>query len=99
MQDELAAEFPNLDITLYAVNEAGYEAGNATMLVDRDLGLLQDTVGIDVWGSWQVTWRDFVILGGQNEVVSVYNLTTYNLGTEANYDEVKAALVTAAEAL
>ena len=96
MQNELETEHPDLDITLFGVNEVGHDSANATMMEGRDIGLLQDTVGVDAWGSWQVTWRDVVILDENNEVVSVYNLTTYNLADTVNYDELKARLVAAA---
>ncbi|TNE87649.1 MAG: hypothetical protein EP330_17770 [Deltaproteobacteria bacterium] len=99
MQGELDAEYPNLDITLFGVNEVGQESANELAYTDVDIGLLQDTVGVDAWGSWQVTWRDIVILDGANEVVSVHNLTTFNLADTANYDQLKSELVTAAQGL
>ena len=43
-----------------------------------------------------MTYRDVIILDAQNEIVSIYNLTTQNLGEQANYDALKDLLVQAA---
>lgn len=48
----------------------------------------------DVWKeSWQATWRDLVVLNGENEKAFVVNLTTFDLGNSANYQELGRALV------
>jgi len=50
-----------------------------------DLPLLQDTVKDDVWTSWEVTYRDVVILDEDNHQVDVFNLTANDLNDPANY--------------
>ena len=62
----------------------------------RVLPWLQDDLAHDVWGLWAVTYRDCVILDPANEVFAIYNLTTHDLGTAANRDELKALLIAAA---
>ena len=75
------------------MNEVGHEAGNALVAEGRELPWLQDAdlnanSLSDVWTeSWDITFRDVVILDGQNKVVSVYNLTSHDLGNPDNFAE------------
>jgi hypothetical protein len=78
------------------VNDAGHESGNDAMTAGRDLPLLQDTRNSNVWRSWDVTFRDVVILGPDNEVFAVYNVTSNSLAIPANRDELKRLLRAAA---
>ena len=41
-------------------------------------------------------WRDLYILSADNELLAVYNLTTYNLSQPENYNEIKSLLIEAA---
>jgi formylmethanofuran dehydrogenase subunit A len=43
-----------------------------------------------------VTFRDVVILDGDNKVIAVYNLTSNSLGTSANYAALKQLFLDAA---
>ena len=97
MQNELAIEEPGLAIQLLAINEDGFDSGLDTMSGEGDLPLLQDTDEASVWDDWDVTFRDVVILNSDNEQVGVFNLTTHNLSDAANYEELKALLIAAAE--
>ncbi|MBI2479860.1 MAG: hypothetical protein HYV60_14870 [Planctomycetia bacterium] len=45
---------------------------------------------------WDVTYRDVVILNGQNESVDVYNLTANDLRVAANYATMRDKLIDAA---
>ena len=96
MQAELTAEYPTLDITLYGINMPGYESGNESMVDGHTIGLLQDTTIADVTGAWGAIWRDVYVLDQNNEVVEVYNLTTYSLVDQTNYAYLKDLLVTTA---
>ena len=78
-------------------NGAGQEAGNATITTGRSLPWLQDTDESGVYGDWQVTYRDVIILDAENRPVAVYNLTTHNLAEPANYDSLKALLLQVAQ--
>ena len=60
MQGEIDAAGPPTPVRILGVNPAGYASGNAAMCQGRVLPWLQDTAQQDVWGSWQVTWRDVV---------------------------------------
>lgn len=79
------------------VNLKGLEDSNALAVENRTLPWLQDTEADDVWGSWNVTWRDVMILDPQNIHVQTYNLTAHNLARPENYAELKALLKSVAE--
>lgn len=46
-----------------------------------------------VWDSWQITYRDVVILDGNNVPVAVFNLTSNDLQNSANYQALKDLLL------
>lgn len=94
MQDELTAA--GLDVTLFGINQVGLEAGNPTITAGRDIGWLQDTAEQMVWESWGITFRDVVILDGENRVVAIYNVTQHNLQDPANYSELYGLFAQAA---
>ncbi len=96
MQKELDALQTQVPIRLLGVNEAGHESGNATITTGRVLPWLQDTPSDAVWSSWQVTFRDVVVLDGTGHRVAVYNLTTNDLSQPANYQALKSLLVSVA---
>jgi len=62
----------------------------------RDLPWLQDTARDDVWGSWDVAYRDLVILDADNRKVAVFNLTEHNLDDPAEVDALRQLLLDAA---
>ncbi len=99
MQGELAADHPELPIQLLAVNQIGYESGLDEMSALGDLPLLQDTESEGVWDSWDVTFRDVVVLDGEGRVHGVVNLTTHPLSEDANYAMLKALIIEASETL
>ncbi len=91
MQNDLDANYPELDIQILGVNGAGLGGGNASITSGRDIPWLQDVDAdhdgrSDVWTSWGVTYRDVVILDTDNVVVGTFNLTTYGLQISENYD-------------
>ena len=69
------------------------------MTSGRDLPWLQDTTDEAVWDTWDPSYRDVIILDGNNEIYAVYNLTSYSLSDEDNFEELKALLIAAAEEL
>jgi hypothetical protein len=93
MQGELNATSTNLPIRILGLNAAGQESGNNAITAGRTLPWLQDTQSQDVWTRWKVTWRDVIVLDGDNTVAGIYNLTEHNLATAANYDSLKALLM------
>lgn len=97
LQTELDGEAHPLEIDILGVNGIGLEGSNPAITAGRTLPWLQDVLGEDVWQSWAVTYRDVVILDAENRKVGVYNLTVHDLGTPANYAELKALLIDASE--
>lgn len=102
MQDELEADYPDLDIQLIGINEFGQETGNPSMTEGRDLPWLQDVDAnedglSDVWhDSWDVVFRDVVILNGNNERVGTYNLTVNDLADAEDFETLRQMFVDAA---
>jgi hypothetical protein len=94
MQDELTQA--GFDVTILGVNAIGLEAGNPSVTAGRDLAWLQDVPEESVWESWDVTYRDVIILDADNVVVGIYNVTQHNLSDPANYAELRAAFEAAA---
>lgn len=86
MQAEILADNPSSKIRILAINDAGYEAGNALAVEGRTIPLLQDTPEAAVWTSWGIEYRDVVILDGENKALGVFNLTDHNLSIGAEYD-------------
>jgi len=80
---------------LIGVNAEGYESSNEDVCDGRDLPWLQDTTDEDVWDTWDVTYRDVIILDGNNELYDVFNLTTYGLSDSDNYEALMDLLITA----
>ena len=79
------------------MNAAGLEAWTGYAVEGTALPYLQDTAEAGVWASWNVTYRDVVILDGNNEAVAVFNLTEHNLGFPAEYDALRDLLLATAE--
>lgn len=99
MQDELAAAYPGLAIQVLGINERGQESANALAVEGRDLPWLQDVDQngnnlSDVWNeTWQIEYRDVVVLDGANEPIFVFNLTTHDLGNTAHYQTLRDELL------
>ncbi len=98
MQQELDALPTQVDIQILGVNETGQESGNASITAGRSLPWLQDTATENVWASWQVAWRDVIVLDAQNHFVAVFNLTAHDLSNPAEYSALKTLLVDTANA-
>ncbi len=98
MQKELDALSTKLAIRIIGVNGVGAESGNASVTAGRTLPWLQDTDAALVWKSWNVAYRDVIILDAKNHSVAVYNLTTYDLAMPENQAALKKLLVDTANA-
>lgn len=96
MQDELAADHPELPISLLHVNQIGHDSGLAELYAVTDLPVVQDDDAALVWPIWSADWRDVYVLDGDNEVYAVYNLTTYDLSNPDNYAALYDLFVAAA---
>ena len=62
-----------------------------------DLPLFIDTEEESVWDDWGVTFRDVIIVDGDNQQVAVFNLTTHDLEELENRNSLKALLLDAAD--
>lgn len=96
MQTELAAEYPNLPIHIIGINQIGAETGMTDVALMSTLPVVNDDTNENVWTDWGAQWRDVKILNANNEIVTTYNLTTYNLADQANYDALKQLFIDAA---
>jgi len=91
MQGELGTE--GLAVHILGMNEAGEESGNAAMCNGRDLPWLQDVAdSAEVWTSWNVVYRDVVILDRENQHFRSFNLSAHPLEITANYESLKQLL-------
>lgn len=97
LEAELDTTASPVPVHILGINAAGEESGNDGLVAGRVIPWLQDTEQEDVWHSWQVTWRDVIILDRHNEVFAIYNLTTYNLAIPAHRDTLRAWLLRAAQ--
>ena len=92
MQKELEAGQGERQVQILGVNQTGYEAANASITDGRDLPWLQETAEVDMWAAWQIAYRDVVVVGPDNRVVEVFNLTQKDLGVAENYAALKDLL-------
>lgn len=93
MQADIAAGHPGRAVQILGVNQMGLESGNAATCEGRTIPWLQETADHPCWESWQVMWRDVVILDGENQRAGVFNLTPHDLADPANYDTLKAMIL------
>jgi hypothetical protein len=97
LQSEIDTLGWGLNVRFLGLNEIGHGVGNTNIPAVSDLPWLQDNTEQKVWDSWDVTFRDIVILDEQNVPVATFNVTTYNLGVSANYDSLRTLLGTFAQ--
>ena len=101
LQSELRAAYPGLKINLLGINQFDLASANADATNGRTLPWLQDVDAnsdgqSDVWSSWGATWRDVVIVDGDNRRVATYNVTANNLATAENYAALRDMILDAA---
>lgn len=93
MQSEITAKRAATELQILGVNEVGHESANETICRDRSIPWLQENLDHRVWQDWDVTYRDVIILDGENRPLAVFNVTTHNLAEPAKYDSLKALLM------
>ena len=79
------------------MNEAGYESGNG--LIDamaRLVPWLQDTRRADVWGRWDVVYRDVIVLDDAGRRVLTFNTDTFPIEDPGHLADLRARLLEAA---
>ena len=92
MHEELVTELPQSGFFLGAVNEVGYDNFTYVTNPASQQPWLQDTEEVNAWDTWQVQYRDVVILDAENKKRAVFNLTSDTLYLENNYEELKNTL-------
>jgi hypothetical protein len=92
MLGELRTAYPDADVHILGLNEAGYEAGNSLLPGAGSLPALQDTQQANVKEAWSATYRDVVLVDEEGRFIEAYNLTQYSLGVAANYQTLKSKL-------
>ena len=103
MQNELRADYPQLEIEILGVNDRGSGSviGNGPMTEGRDIPWLQDVEqasgGVSIWEAWDVTERDVIILDKTNVLAGQYNLTANDLAETEHYEELRDLFVEIAE--
>jgi hypothetical protein len=95
---ELRVTYPQFNIEILGVNALSQSSYNTLATSGRGLAWLQDTEQSAVWDRWKVTYRDVQILGPENTLDSVYNLSTYDLGQLQYRDALKKLFIAAARA-
>ncbi|MDZ4805700.1 MAG: hypothetical protein SGI90_12650 [Candidatus Eisenbacteria bacterium] len=88
-----ATERPASILGLTSVDDG---SGNDTIVIRRMIPWLQDTTEWMAWESWEITYRDVVILDEENRIVDVYNLTSHDLANPANFATLKNMILEAA---
>lgn len=78
------------------VNRIGDNDYNSQITFQRALPWLQDTLEQDVWNKWQVSYRDVRILGPENQIQFVFNLTEHDLSLAENCEALKTRFLEAA---
>ena len=101
MQIEFMQHFPSLDIQLLGVNDEAFPSGNESITQGRMLPWVQDVDEnndnvSDAWAAWDIEYRDVAIVDQDNEMVTTFNLTTFNLATGTNYEDLKQLFIDAA---
>jgi hypothetical protein len=95
MQQLFDDHYPSLGIGIIGVNEFGFDGNNQGFSDGRDIPWLQDTDsnsnGVsDVWyDSWNVEYRDVIIVDEANDEMERYNVTTFNLATPENFETLR----------
>lgn len=99
MQSDFDKHYPSADIQIIGINEFGVGSDSTEITTDRDLPWLQDVDaddnGVsDVWyDSWEITYRDVVILDADNEQMSVLNVTSNNLANPDTFQFLKSSFL------
>lgn len=96
LQQDLNKNLPSSKVNILAINEVGEDSANDVAAALSDLPLLQDTRSEDVWGNWDVTWRDVQVVDTDGVVTDILNLTSNDIDETQNYDNLKSMIVNAA---
>lgn len=93
LQNEIEAAAPEKHIHIIGVNAIGHGQDVSEMVNGRDLILLQDETGEDVWTNWNANLQDLVVVNAELQRVGVINLATFDLSVVGNSAAVKQILL------
>lgn len=93
MQGDIDARKSGLEISILGVNRKDAASGNSGATAGRTIPWLQDTEEASVWDSWEINYRDVLILDAENHPVAVYNLSQHNLADSTSYDSLLTLLL------
>ena len=85
-----------LGIKLLSINKAAAESGVSAFTDSHALPMVQDTTELGIWDSWGAEWRDVYIVDEDNVHIGTYNLTSFSLSSDTNYEELKNMFIEAA---
>lgn len=97
MQNELRGTNTALNIEILGINLLGLELSNPEILSISKLPWMQDDSENNVWVNWGVNYRDVIIADPRNRKFITFNLTTYDLEVQSNYDRLKQYFLNAAQ--
>lgn len=89
-KDEIAAHF-------LAVNGQGHAEAVDLLSEEGTLPVLQDEKDADVWGLWQISYRDVVVANADLQPIARINLTEHDLGDAEVYDALRDLVLDVAE--
>ena len=93
--DEMSADLlaQNKDHQFLAVNAVGHEASVAELAENGNAPILQDEADIDLWGLWQIDYRDVVVVNPDLIPIARINLTENDLNDAAVYDALQNLII------
>jgi len=98
IEADLRRTNPDLNIEIIGINKHDKASYNRVLTLFYTLPWLQDTAMGPTWAAWKAVWRDVQVVDAQNRLVGVFNLTSHDLGQEANRNTLKQMLLQAAVA-
>ena len=82
-------------IGINGINFSGEDSSG--MISENSLPWLQDNSTENIWDSWNVELRDFIIFNPDGEYYAKINLTQIDPMNDQNYNEIKNLLINALE--
>tara|TARA_B100000683_G_scaffold250002_1_gene264716 strand:- start:151 stop:831 length:681 start_codon:yes stop_codon:yes gene_type:complete len=76
-----------------AVNATAHEDAMEALAEQGSLPILQDEEDVDLWGQWQINYRDVVVVDANLKPIARINLTKNSLDDEPVYDALKSLIV------
>ena len=86
------------NIKIVGINGINFsDEDSSGMLSGNSLPWLQDNSTENIWNSWNVELRDFIIFHPNGEYYAKINLTQIDPMNDQNYNEIKTLLINALE--